>query len=632
MTLYSQSVRRKEILIVLVIFLASLFVHAFYLHDYIKTPAYPVLQYSDSYYYFIWAKDIAAGDYLGNRVFMKWPLYAYVLGFLFKKFHENLLTIYIFQALLGVLQSILVYFIGRKLFNRTVGLIAALLCVSYGMFTFYDGLFLYTTLSLLLNSAFFLFLLYRVVPSPVDTMAAGGFAPRAPECSLKWLAGAGVFLGVCVLAQGNILLFGIPAVLWIIMRQRWRIDRKTAGAGVFCAGLILIIGLVTFRNWMVGRDFVPVTANLGINAYIGANPEADGLFFPPEHITWNQEAMFRDAKAIARMETKQSLKPSEVSAFWTRKVLSFAYHQPVAFLKLSAQKLAYAFYIREPMHDMEFAGLRPSIRIFKVLPVDLRFILPLGFLGMALSYRRFKELFVLYLAVVVLAYSLVFFFVTTRYRITYVPFMAVFAGAGIYGIGDFFRQRKNKQCLVACCAAAALFFLLNQNLPLEVQARHDAARERIVPAYTAQGFGYLLRGDYESALKKAQEAQVIKPRHYSGFLLEGNVYYSMGLFSKAEEWLKTTIERFPYCVYAYYLLGKMYNDRARFEDGHAVLEKALFLDEDYDDIYYEFGRSLEGLGDTSAAHRAFETALRKTSHYFYSSRVQIQNALSGISQ
>ena len=381
-----------------------------------------------------------------------------------------------------------------------------------------------------------------------------------------------------------------------------------------------------------GQDFVPVTANLGINAYIGANPEADGLFFPPEHITWNQEAMFRDAKAIARMETKQSLKPSEVSAFWTRKVLSFAYHQPVAFLKLSAQKLAYAFYIREPMHDMEFAGLRPSIRIFKVLPVDLRFILPLGFLGMALSYRRFKELFVLYLAVVVLAYSLVFFFVTTRYRITYVPFMAVFAGAGIYGIGDFFRQRKNKQCLVACCAAAALFFLLNQNLPLEVQARHDAARERIVPAYTAQGFGYLLRGDYESALKKAQEAQVIKPRHYSGFLLEGNVYYSMGLFSKAEEWLKTTIERFPYCVYAYYLLGKMYNDRARFEDGHAVLEKALFLDEDYDDIYYEFGRSLEGLGDTSAAHRAFETALRKTSHYFYSSRVQIQNALSGISQ
>ena len=146
---------KKDFLPVLIIFTLAMIFRVFYLKDLVKTSVYPVLPYSDGYSYYLWAKDIASGELLGNKAFMQWPLYAYVLGFLFKITANNVLLVYLFQFILGAVNCVLVYFIGKQLFNRIVGFTAGLMCAWYGIFIFHEGLLIYTSLSLFFNSLLF---------------------------------------------------------------------------------------------------------------------------------------------------------------------------------------------------------------------------------------------------------------------------------------------------------------------------------------------------------------------------------------------------------------------------------------------------------------------------------------------
>ena len=150
---------KRDVLIILFIFILAISIRMVYLNQYQSTNIYPVLAHSDSYSYYIWAKDIASGVLLGDRAFMKWPLYAYFLGFLFRFVGENISAIYLLQFVLGAISCCLVYMIARVIFNKSIGFVAALLCVFYGLFMFYEGLLIYTSLSLFLNLILFLWIL-----------------------------------------------------------------------------------------------------------------------------------------------------------------------------------------------------------------------------------------------------------------------------------------------------------------------------------------------------------------------------------------------------------------------------------------------------------------------------------------
>ena len=75
---------KKDSIFILIIFVLAIFLRLAYLADYRSTDIYPLLQDSDSQAYYNWGRDIASGDVLGSRAFMKWPLYAYFLAFFIK--------------------------------------------------------------------------------------------------------------------------------------------------------------------------------------------------------------------------------------------------------------------------------------------------------------------------------------------------------------------------------------------------------------------------------------------------------------------------------------------------------------------------------------------------------------------
>nr|MDP9122738.1 glycosyltransferase family 39 protein [Acidobacteriota bacterium] len=92
----------------------------------------------DSDEYDRWARQIAAGDWLGKEVFFQAPLYPYLLGALYTVCGRSLDAVYLTQIGCAVLGCYALYRAGRQMDSERSGLAAAALAAVYGPFLFYD--------------------------------------------------------------------------------------------------------------------------------------------------------------------------------------------------------------------------------------------------------------------------------------------------------------------------------------------------------------------------------------------------------------------------------------------------------------------------------------------------------------
>ena len=102
------------------------------------------------------------------------------------------------------------------------------------------------------------------------------------------------------------------------------------------AGLILLP--VATRNWVIGREFVLITANSGFNFYIGNHKHSDGSYNPviKGHGDWQDER--QDAARIAERSSGQKLSAAGVSLYWFEKTLSDIRAYIPAWLRLMVRK------------------------------------------------------------------------------------------------------------------------------------------------------------------------------------------------------------------------------------------------------------------------------------------------------
>ena len=112
----------------------------------------------DPGFYFNWAREIAAGDWLGKEPFVQSPLYAYLLGLFIRLAGAGLTPILVAQSIVGAGTVFLTYLAGRRYFDPTRGLLAALILALYAPFIFYEGMVMKTFLSPFLTLALLLLL------------------------------------------------------------------------------------------------------------------------------------------------------------------------------------------------------------------------------------------------------------------------------------------------------------------------------------------------------------------------------------------------------------------------------------------------------------------------------------------
>jgi Tfp pilus assembly protein PilF len=602
---------RKDVLSVCLIVVAAALVRIFYIRDYILTSIYPVLTTSDGYAYFLWAKDILSGVLLGSRAFMKWPFYAYFLALLFRIFGQNIGLIYHLQSLLGILNCVLVYLIARAVFSRRAGLIAALLCACYGLFIFYDYLLIYVTLSLSLN-LLFLFWLLRLAPNPKN----------------KNLFFLGLFLGLGAITQANMLIGGVLALGWALYVKGLRGRRFVLGAASFLIGLSCLIGAITLLNYLAEKDSVLLSGNIGINFYMGNNPQAPGTYYCPSNITSNQEDMFRDARIIAQAQSKRQLKTSEVSAFWLRKSTDFIRRQPRDYLKLMLRKIGYVFGPAEFVHDLEYYFIRDKIAVLKVALRDLRFIFVFILLGLFWGLVSFRKAGPLYILLIISGLSISVFFAAARYRIGIVPYLLIFAGLGISTAWEAFAKRDYRR-IILFLVTLGLFIgisFLGRGHALR-QQDSPRARQEILEKYLETATIEENNKDYSRALQALDLAYRLKPDDPRVIFRIGVINYYLNDFTLAERMFKRVLELNPYSVDACYNLGLIYNTQGRFSEAREVLARAVALNPDSSQAHFELALALKAKGELRQARIEFEAARKNTPRWRRIDRETIETEL-----
>jgi tetratricopeptide (TPR) repeat protein/4-amino-4-deoxy-L-arabinose transferase-like glycosyltransferase len=425
----------------------------------------------DPGFYYEWAKRIAAGQWLGSGPFVQSPLYAYLLGLFMKVFGTGVTPILVAQSIAGTGTVYLTYRAGCRYFDRTRGLLAALLLAIYGPFLFYEGQVMKTFLSPLLT------ILLALALDRARSRAAGGTASgtggavsdakaRARTSAGAFLA-AGIVFGLLTLDRDNfIILAPVLALLTVHLGGGWK-QGGVRAAGIFACGAVLAILPATLHNWAVSKEFVLLTTGGGEVFFIGNNADANGLYVPPPFVRPDPKYEHADFIDRASEIEGRRLTPMESSWFWFREGMTFVAGEPLSWLRLLWLKFCHFWNWYEIPDNLDYLVLQwfspllsalnvslppPTVPTVSVpagsvwMPIRLHLfstfgmLAPLGLLGAILTRKRFRELLPLHVLVLGYAGTVLLFFNFSRFRVPVVPILALFAAEGLIAAGRFLRR------------------------------------------------------------------------------------------------------------------------------------------------------------------------------------------------
>ncbi|MFQ6014044.1 MAG: PA14 domain-containing protein [Anaerolineae bacterium] len=374
------------------------------------------------------ARGISKGYWPEDRAFYFHPLITYYLYFLHLLFGESLFTIRIAQSLLGAFTCVMIFLVGKKVFNPTVGLIAGLLASTYGVLIFFDGTLLIAPIATLL-SVIILWSLLRV----------------AEEQSWGNLIGAGVAFGLSALARANILVF-LPFVLfWMLFTFDNSTKRTLLSFAIIVLVTFLVISPVTIRNYIVSDRFILTSDETGVTLFFGNNRYSSGA---------------QDYYAF--QYASQRVYSGETS--WIGEVLQFVSDEPDRWVKLMLRKIGLFWDNGEIGSNVDYylEGKAYS-SLLRLLILDFQTIAVLGLTGIVLSIRMWKRTLLLYLFIAAYMTTTVAFSVLSRFRVPVVSALIILAAYTIYYVFERARHKEYVPLLrtagVALATAIAFLYL-----------------------------------------------------------------------------------------------------------------------------------------------------------------------------
>ncbi len=574
----------------------------------------------DAKYYDQMAQSIIRGGIIRGEAFFMGPLYSYVLAGIYAVFGRNQLIVGLIQMLGGAVTVVLTYLVGKKVFRPTTALLGALLLIFYGAATFYEGQLLMMWLGTLLNMLM-LFFLFK---------ASSGR-------SFLLFAAAGLAMGLSALARANILIFVPPVLIWILYFGG--AGRGKAAVAVYTAAVIGAIVPVTLHNYAASRDFIPITSSFGVNFYIGNNENASGVFYPPMGVDFNSDATTR--RYVERM-LGRDMKPSQISGYWTKKVLGFMREQPGRELRLLLRKTALFFSGFEIPQIESYDLSRKRFGIFKFLFVDYWFLCAFGLAGFIFAFKEWKRFILLHLFVISYSLSIIIFFITARYRIQIVPVLSLFAAYGLVDVLPSCFPRPRRLMILTSFIAVTLYV----NRPDRMALSEDLVlwREHI---HTGRRWNEI--GRTKEAIAEINKAVALRPQNPESYIHKaiiqkkaGKLFQAIEDFSRAleidpgsasvhydlaqamrearmyetaaEEYIKA-IELDSLMIEAYNNLGMTYGVMKKHEEAIKLFKKVIGMDPRYIKAYNNLGAALAENGDLDGALRSFSAALDLDPYY-----------------
>jgi len=354
----------------------------------------------DAYTYQQAAKAIAAGTGHPDKIFWQPPGYPYFLGLLYWAAGSvNFVLPRIAQSILGGLSTVLTAWIGARLFGRIVGLAAGIAVGLYGTLIYFDGELLAVSVTVALQ---------------LGAVAVALLALGPNRKAALWV-GAGFLAGLASITTATSIVLVLALALTARRLALWCL-----------LGAVLAIAPVTIRNAALGHEWIPISWNGGVNLYIGNNPHYDDV------VAIRPDRQWRDL--TAEPERHGIWTKAGASTYFVRKVTAWARQDPAAFLKLQLRKIRLLLGGDEIFRNQAIYPARSDSPVLRVLlwkcpgiAFPWGVLLPIALIGLAVAWKR-APLLGWILALDALAN--VAFFITARYRVPMVPFLAIFAAEG----------------------------------------------------------------------------------------------------------------------------------------------------------------------------------------------------------
>jgi len=444
--------------------------------------AWPLLQrtdvLADTRYYDMMARQVAAGDWIGNHPYFLSPAYYYALGLAYAIFGPGGATILGLQVVLGALSCALAYAIGRKVLGETAGRVAGLLLALYAYFAYHN--------LVLLPDSFILFL---------NLLALWVLVDLEERLSWKRALLAGVLIGVAAAGRANAVLLVPAAAVVVLLTKRFAQRERLIACAALAGGCLLVIAPMTLRNYVVSKEFVPLTTTSGRNLWKGNGPGATGAHRFLEEDDWGQGLqVYLSGNADPRTAVEDSRRLSAQA--WSH----MAAH-PVATAGLWLKKLGLFFHSHEFGIRDQFYFSQQYSSLLRILPVAFGWIAPLGLVGLVTALRR-RRGGMLAAALITQIASFTALFVLGRYRLVAAAILALFAAWQLVQWADELRKRDFRR--FALTAAAAVVLIALGHLPLPAYPRDEGFADQ----YLALGQHYISSRDCAPAIDAFQKALV----------------------------------------------------------------------------------------------------------------------------
>ncbi len=391
----------------------------------------------DASFFDQWARALIDGRPFETQAFFKPPLAGYLLAALYR-LGLGMPAVLVLQLSVGIVTSVLTFAVARLVFSPRIAFAGALAAAALPILPFFEAQMVAEAWTMALAQGSLLLFLQAVI------------AP-ARRGNLRFAA-SGVLLGLAALGRPNVLIVLPVLGVWL-----WRQGRAGAAPGrraivPVVLGCLFAISPATLHNLRYG-EFVPVSANFGVNLYTGNSDGADGVSAIPVGVRW-------DGLQLSARQ-RGAVKPGAFSDLMASDSLKWMAAHPGQELQLLLKKTVLLLNAREGRNNINPRWLAEKEGVFVLARwwPGTWLLLPLAVAGL-IFVPRDPRVELLRWLVVVQAAAILPFFAAARFRAPLLPLAALFAAAFVAKCLEW-RRVDARRFALAAGTVAALFVVGN---------------------------------------------------------------------------------------------------------------------------------------------------------------------------
>ena len=311
------------------------------------------------------------------------PLYPLFLAATYFVFGYDYNSARIFQAIIGAITCLLIYFIAKKLYNPNIGFYAFVITSIYPSLIGYSGLLYSETLAAFLLSLTILFYLLS-----------------SEKNSFLIFVITGIFSGLLILCYPKFLFLPVIFGLSSYFFNKFRQDFLKYFFGLITA-VILVLTPWALRNFNEFGKFIPVATGAGTTLWHSTLPEDNTEWhFDREPLLSGFKRFFHDPQSHS--EQYAFLFSVKTNEFFMKKAINNIKDKPLLFIKLSIKRFfrqwlasnGNSFYALRGTTGSYLLDKNYGIFFIKLFLVLLQiYIIIFGCLGMLIDFNSDRKNF-----------------------------------------------------------------------------------------------------------------------------------------------------------------------------------------------------------------------------------------------